>query len=684
MMIFIVLIMGFVSFTKIPLDLMPEMEIPVAVISTTYQGVGPQEIEKLITMPLEEAAGSAENIKSMNSISSEGSSLIITQFDFGTDMESASLELREKIDQIKGYLPQEAGDPMVFKFYPTAMPIMMLSLSSDKLSLSDLQTLAEDTIKPRLERAEGVVSAQIVGGVQDVVEIKASSEKLQGYGVSMDYVANILKSENLSLPGRNVNKGDQELTVNTSGEFESVEEIQQLIIPLPSGTTVQLHDLAEVRLKNNEPATIAKANGRNSIDLIISKQSGANSVKVSEAAHKEIEKLNQEIEGTRIVTVYDTADYIKSALNSVFNSAVIGGILAILILYLFLRNLRTTFIIAVAIPISVIATFCLIYFSGITLNMMTLGGLALGIGMLVDNSIVVLDNIYRFRQDGYSRIESAVKGSSEVSMALIASTATTLAVFLPIVFVQGLTSTLFKQLALTVSFSLASSLVVALTLVPMLCSKFLRVDRNKPLTFAEKAMELFDKAFQAVVAAYSGALAWTLKNRKKVVAIATLAFVLSMASIALIGAEFFPESDEGFVQIGIRLPDGAELDHTVALMDEIEAKMKGVPEIDTVFLEAGYTGDMMGTANSNRGTMYVKLTPLSERKRGVTEIADDIRSRVIDTPGAQISVAPMESMSMGSGGSPINISIYGDELDTLKMIGDDFVKILEGIQGPGR
>ena len=708
MMVLIVLILGFVSFTKIPLDLMPEMEIPVAVVSTTYSGVGPQEIEKLITQPLEEAVGTTENIDSLDSISREGSSLIITQFDFGIDMESAALELREKIDMVKARLPEDAGDPMVFKFDPSSMPIMMLSFSADKMSLSDLQTLAEDTIKPRLERAEGVVSVEIVGGLKDIVEIRMNSEKLQGYGISMDYVSNILRAENLTLPGGTVQKGDQKLTIKTTGEFESVEEIQGLLIPLPNGTTVHLNDLGSVELKTDEPTTIAKANGKNSIDMMVSKQSGTNTVQVSEAAINEINTLQRELAGTELRIVYNTADYIKKSINSMYNSGFYGALLAVAILYVFLRNLRTTTIISAAIPISVIATFCLIYFSGITLNMMTLGGLALGIGMLVDNAIVVLENIYRFRQDGYSRIDSAVKGSSEVSIALVASTLTTLAVFLPIVFVQGLTSTIFKQLAMTVSFSLVASLLVAVTLVPMLCSKFLKVDRSKQVNgFSsvlqaeggeavvheshrgflarifniEKVFDTFDKGYDFFTKKYSNLLKWALKHRKKTISVAIIAFLGCMGSIAIVGTEFFPSTDEGFVQIDIRLPDGAELENTVAIMDEVEYKIQGISEVDTIFLEAGYSGDMMGNARGNRGTIYVKLTDLSERKRGVEEISDQIRSMVIDTPGAEINVAPMESMGMSSGGDPINISIYGDDLDTLKAIGDDFVQILQGIEG---
>ncbi|MFA6808220.1 MAG: efflux RND transporter permease subunit [Eubacteriales bacterium] len=710
MVVFIVLILGTISFVKIPIDLMPEMEIPVAVISTSYNGAGPQEMEKLVTQPLEEAVGTVEKLDTISSVSSENSSMVIAKFDFGVDMASATLDIREKVDQVKGTLPEDASDPMVFKFDPDAMPILMISISSENTNLSELQNIVEDTIKPRLERAEGVASVDIMGGTDDIIEIKTSSEKLQGYGISLDYISGILKAENLNMPGGTVHKGSQELTVKTTGEFESVEEVQQLLIPLPKGGTVPLNDIAQVELKADEQTSISKVDGKQSIDISIRKQSGTNTVKVSGEAQKELKNILADLPGTKASVIYDTADYVNKSISNVYQNGLFGGLLAILVLYLFLRNMRTTFIIATSIPISVIATFSLLYFSGITINMMTLGGLMLGIGMLVDNSVVVLENIYRFRQDGNSKIESAVKGSAEVSSALISSTLTTLAVFLPIVFTQGLTSTIFRQLALTISFSLLASLIVALSLVPMLSSKLLKVEKMQNVNgfqsimraeggqqveetktkgflrsnkIFNKAYNGFDIAFEGLKEKYRELLIWVLKHRKRVIIYVTIAFLLCIGSLALVGTEFFPSSDEGFVTIGVSLPDGAEVEKTEALMDELESKIESVPEIETVFIEAGSSGNMgYGSSAGNKGTVYVKLQNVTERSRGVVEISDEIRELVKDTPGAELTVGPMESFSMGGGsGSAISISIEGDDLDTLKGIGNDFVKIIQGIDG---
>lgn len=710
MCVLIVIILGIVSYTRIPLDLMPDMDIPVAVVSTTYQGVGPQEIEKLVTKPLEQAVGTVQDLKTISSSSSEGSSLIIVQFNYGVDMNNAALDLREKVDLVKGMLPQDVTDPMVFKFDPTSMPIMTLSLSSDTKSLSELQTLAEDTVKPRLERAEGVASVDISGGTEDIVEIRTKAEKMQGYGISLDTLASILRAENLNLPGGDVQKGSQKLTVKTTGEFANVDEIEQLLIPLGNGANVQLKDIADIELKPDQQSTISTANGKPSINISLMKQSGSNTVQVSEAAQSEIADLDKELDGVKITMVNDSADYVKKSLNQVFKDGMIGALLAVFILYLFLRNVRTTFIIATSIPISIIATFSLLYFSDITLNMMTLGGLALGMGRLVDDSVVVLENIYRFRQSGYSRAEAAVKGASEVIVAVMASTLTTLAVFLPIVFVQGLTSTLFKQFALTVSFSLAASLVVAVTLVPMLSSKLLKIDKNivhdeyESMVKAEGGMvpiadstvgrhflavrgafnkiyEKFDQGYERLLDLYKKILAWSLDHRKKVIIITNVFFFVCMSSLAFVGTEFMSASDEGYVQVNVTLPDGSKVEATSALMEQLEAKIEGVQGIDTVFIEAGSAG-MSGltSAKGNAGTMNVKLVPMSER-RGVEEITDEIRELIKDTPGAEIKVAALQTMTMGDSGEPISITLKGEELDTLKNIGDDFVKMVKEVPG---
>lgn len=687
MITLIVIILGVVSLSRLPIDLLPQIEYPVAIVSTTYQGVGPQEIENIITKPVESAVATVSNIKNISSMTSEGSSVVIAEFNFGTDMNFAALEMREKIDMIKGSLPDEAGSPMVLKIDPNAQPIIQLSLSNDG-DISKLQAIAEDTIQPRLERLDGVASVDVSGGYKNQVEIKVDEQKLRGYGLSIDYLSQIIGAENLNLPGGQVQKGKQDLTIRTMGEFNNIEEIKNLPIPLQSGGVIYLRDVSDVKMGHQDVTQIIKTNGKNSVSVSVQKQSGKNTVEVTDEVNAEIDKLKIEYPNISFNVAFDQSEYIKQSIKNVSDSAVQGAILAILILYIFLRNIRTTFIIGVSIPISIIATFVLIYFDGITLNMMTLGGLALGVGMLVDNSIVVLENIYRFREEGYSRIDAAIKGTSEVSMAVVASTLTTVAVFLPIVFVEGITSTLFKELALTVTFSLMASLIVALTLIPMMSSKLLKIGSGSG-TGAQKSRfklfsviyDLFDRFFESMESGYKKLLNWALDHRKRTVLIAVVIFITSMASIISVGAEFFPQTDEGTVNISVSLPEGSELENTDEVMTEIEAKLEGIDEIDTVFTLVGSGGmASFGSSRSNSGNIGVELKDMDKRDKSSFQVADEIRNMVKDISGAEISVSA-SSASMGLGSTPVSISIKGDDLDTLRKISDDFKKIIESVEG---
>jgi len=684
MVTLIVILLGVVSLTRLPIDLLPKIEVPVAIVSTSYQGVGPQEIEKLITRPIESAIATVGNIKNVSSITSEGNSIIIAEFNFGTSMDFASLEMREKIDMVKGFLPGDASDPMVLKIDPNAMPILQLSLSHSG-DLAQLQTIAEETIKPRLERLDGVASVTVSGGYQNQILVNVNQDRLEGYGLSMGQLAQIIGAENINLPGGQVKKGQQELTIRTMGEFQSIEEIKNLPLALPSGGIIQLSDIADVRLANKDLTTISKTNRENSINISVQKQSGMNTVKVADIVNEEIESLKKEFSVIKMETVMDQSEYIKLSINNVFKSALIGAILALGILYLFLRNLRTTFIIGTSIPVSIIATFILLYFSDITLNLMTLGGLALGVGMLVDNAIVVLENIFRFRQEGYSRTDAAIKGASEVGMAVTASTLTTVAVFLPIVFVEGITSTMFKELAMTVTLSLGASLLVSLTLIPMLASKLLKVERKEerkrrtPFTFLYDA---FDRLFNGLESAYKRLLSWVLDHRKSTVIIALALFAASMASIISLGAEFFPTMDEGQFTVSISLPEGAELQNTNEIVTEIENKLAGVKEIETVFSTVGSGGNFsMRSSSANRGNVTAVLKDSSERIRSTSEVAEEVRKMVRDIPGAKIGVEVTSNTMMGFGGAPISISIKGDELDTLQKIGEDIKAIVQSVDG---
>ncbi|MBA1334139.1 MAG: RND efflux system, inner membrane transporter [Firmicutes bacterium] len=686
MCVLIVILLGVVSLGNIALDLLPNISIPVAVVSIDYSGAGPREVESLVTQPLESILGTVANVKSISSTSSEGNSTVIVQFNDGTDMDFAALNIREKVDLVKAYLPADTGTPFILKLDPTMMAIMQLSVSNGGDEVS-LKNVVEDEVAPRLERVPGVASVSYEGGLTRELRVEVYTEKLNGYGLSLGQIVQSLRTENLNLPGGSVDDGNKRYILRTTGEFQSIAEIENIPISLPSGGIIRLKDVADVRDTYKEVTSEISTNGKPSMMIDIRKESTANTVQVARRIHKELDNLRKEFADLDIVTIVDTSTYIEKAIGNVANIAVLGGFLAIAVLYLFLRNFRTTFIIGVAIPISIIATFSLIYFNGLTLNMMSLGGLALGVGMLVDNSIVVLENIFRYRQEGYGRIDAAREGSSEIAMAVVASTLTTIAVFAPIVFVQGIAAQLFRELALTVTFSLVASLIVALTLVPMLSSKMLRIEKEsgKPRKFrwVSNVLDLWNKGFDRLDRRYRGVLAWVLGHRKTTVIALVLLFVVSLASVALVGAEFFPSMDGGYITVNINLPKGTVLEETTYTCNQVERILRDIPEMEDILVATGYGGGMTFGSNADTSSAMIwgKLKPLSERKRSSFEVADEIRAKVAVIPGAEISVASMSMMSFGGTGDPISIRIKGDDLDELAAISEDVKEIVQSVEG---
>ncbi|SDY73118.1 efflux RND transporter permease subunit [Tindallia californiensis] len=688
MVMLIIILLGTFSLTMLPLDLMPDIEIPVALVATNYSGVGPHEMENLVTRPIEDAVATVSDLDGMMSVSSQGNSIVVAQFDFGTDMDFAALDIRENVDMVRGILPDGASEPMVMQLDLDAMPIVVLSLSGEE-DMYELQDMAEDVIKPRLERVSGVASVEVTGDYIHEIEVKVNEQRLNAYGLDISNIAQVIQASNLNRPGGTVERGFDKLTVRTMGEFKSVEEIGELPLTLPSGALVKMKDVAEVQRIPKEITSLSRTNGQNGIGIMVQKQSGTNTVQVANAVTAEIEKLQQEHGESSLTVIMDQSDFIREAINTVVRNAAVGGILAILVLYLFLRNIRSVFIIATALPISIIAAFMLLYFNDLTLNLMSLGGLALGIGMLVDNSIVVLENIYRFRTEGRSRIDAAIDGASEVSMAVTSSTLTTIAVFLPVVFVGGLTSIIFGEFAMTVTLSLVGSLVVALTLIPMLSSKILKVDKDRlsQRTGKEKvttrAHDRFDKLFKKVENSYRSFLGWALSHRKTMILGAVLVFIGSVSSVFLVGAEFFPSADQGQIDIEVSLPRGSQLKETDEVFRRIESELAEIEEIDIVFsaIGSGMGFDLGGTGESE-GSIMVMLDDLKDRDRSAAEVAVDIRHRIRDIAGAEITVSVADDTSMGGGGgAPVELKVKGDDLEVLEEITEDLRRIVAGVEG---
>ncbi len=696
MIIAIVLVLGIISFSRLGIDLLPDFSLPVGVVITQYSGASSQEVENMITKPIEQTLATLSNVKNIISRSSEGSSMVMVEFNWGTDMDIAAQDMREKVDLIKGFLPSGSKDPMVVKFDPTMMPMMQIALYGGD-NIVQLKNIAEDTISDRLLRIEGVASVDILGGLERQITIEVDPDRLASYGLSMSQIAGKLQAENINLPGGNVNQGKKKYILRTEAEFKDVEEIENLPIPLPQGGSVLLKNIAKVEDTHKDISTITRYNDKPCISLSVQKQSGYNTVQVAKKVKAEMAKLQSEIPvDIGYDAILDQSDYIEMSIDNVKSNAVMGGIIAVIVIYLFLQHLRSTLIIGISIPVSIIATFILIYFNNFTLNMLSLGGLALGVGMLVDNSIVVLDNIFSHRQAGEEPITAAISGTNEVALAITASTLTTVAVFLPIVFVQGITAQLFNELALTVTFSLLSSLLVALTVVPLLSSKLMvqitdiglskEEGSGKKKTFLASFLNSFKTFYEKTEAKYSSFLKWALCHRKIIVVSSVALFIVSIALVPLVGMEFFPRSDAGSISISIKLPYGTNLEQTDKFVTNVIEKLEQIPEIDGILETTGSTMKMSAGgafSESSEAGISIKLVPLSERNRTSEEIAENIRNLTADMAGAEINVQALSGMGFSAGNllTPISIKVKGDDLEQLAEVSKKVTEIVKAVPG---
>lgn len=688
-MIFLVIILlGSVSMAKLNMDLLPELNLPMAIAMTSYEGVGPEEIENLVTRPIEGALGTVNGIKNINSTSSQGSSSIFIEFAWGTDMNFAVSQMREKIDFIAPMLPEGVEKPMLFKLDPNMMPIMVLGFGGN-LDLVTLDKLANDVIKPQLERVDGVANVSVTGGVKREIRISAIPQRLQTYGLSLDSIVSYLRMENRNMSAGTVEEGLKEHMVRVTGEFSSIQEIEDLQMPLASGGYIRLSEIAQVEDTYKDKTQFVYMNGAPCVQITIQRQTDANTVKVSDAINKELVEIKKLLPPEAEFKIgFDQASFIRLAIDQVKSNTLVGALLAILILFLFLRNIRSTLIIGTAIPISIFATFILMYFGGLTLNLISLGGLALGVGMMVDNAIVILENIYRYRQEGWSRIEAAKRGSSEVALAVTASTLTTVAVFLPIVYVEGMASQIFRPMALTVSFSLIASLVVALTLVPMLSSKILKIDHDseeenakKRSKFSAKLLNFWGNALKALDQKYRTLLAWAIKNRKKVVCGTLILVIISVAMVPMVGMEFIPQQDTGEFSVNIALPNGTAIRETQRVTEIVAQYIRELPEYDWAIYAVGTGGGMIGNSSSSeRATFSGKLVDKTSRNRAIDEVLDDLRKKCASIPGADIQIKATDA-SMGGTQAAIDVGLSGDNLEVLKAFADTIAERIKMVEG---
>ena len=667
MVILIVIILGVVSLTRLPIDLMPDITYPTLSIRTNYENASPEEIEELITRPIEEAMGAVPGVEEIYSVSSEGSSNVRVMFSWGTNLDTASNDVRDRLDRVIRRLPDDAERPYLRKYDIASFPILLMGASSE-LNPLIVREIIDNQIKYRIERIPGVASLDIWGGLEREIHVNLDADKIKALDLSLDRILSQIKAGNVKLPAGTREEGNIEITMRTSGEYADLEELRNTVISLQDDVPIHLRDIAVVEDSWVKITRIVRVNGKEGIRLGILKQSGTNTVEVARKVLKEIEIINQEIPKISITPIIDTSSYIEHSITNVGSMALYGGLLAICVLLFFLRNVRSTFIITTAIPISIISTFALMYFSGFTLNIVTLGGLALGIGMLVDSAIVVLENIYRLRESGAGSEDAAVRGSSEVTAPIIASTLTTLAVFLPLVFVRGMSGILFKQLAFVVSFALLCSLMIALTLVPMMSAKLLHPARNGSNgSLATRFYLASGLLFRKMEEGYKALLHFALNHTVLVLITALTVLGASLLLIPSIGVEFMPSTDEGEVRITGEMGVGTKLDTLDTTFKKIEEIVRNeVPEMKSAVASIG--GRSYRSRGSHSGQMRIALVDLKDRSRSSEAIAADLRRKLSHIPGITIRTRAGQGLfllRMSSGDAEkIQIEIRGYDLDT--------------------
>ncbi len=662
------ILLGGIAFVEIPVDLMPDTVFPAISVRADYPGVGPEEMETLVARPLEEAFSAAPGVEEIYSNCTEGAAFIRVNFAYGSNLDEAANELRSRLDRRRRELPEDMDPPVMFKFDISQFPILFLTVAADDQDPKQLRHFTEKNLQPRLERVPGVAQFTIRGGLRREIHIDLNLQKLRALDLPVSDVVRIVQRENLNEPVGPVREGRFEVLLRTQGEYRNLEQIRKVVVASRRGVPVYLDEVALVEDSHEEVRQMASVDGKPAVRLFVYKQSGSNTVDVSEAVWEEVARIHRDYPAIHITTTGDSAEFIKAAIRNVRNSALQGSFLAVFVLLFFLASFSSAAIIGVAIPISVIATFALMYFNGFTLNTVSFGGLALGVGMLVDNAIVVLENIVRHREEGLGPREAAVVGSREVGAAITASTLTTVAVFVPVLFLQGVSAITFQQLAYVVSFSLFCSLLVALTIVPLLCSRWLGEPGQG---FVSRAFGGSQRVILWISQQYGSSLGWAAGHKAGVLATAAL---LSAGAVYLgqyVGVELQPQVDEGEIRINVELEPGTRVEITDTVMQRLaDVVRENVPEVQTIMVESG-AGGFINNTGQNGGDMRVRLVDRGQRIRLASEIVNELRPMLQIEPGlvvrANVSGGMYNRLSSAAGGAGdrIAVEIRGQELEIL-------------------
>lgn len=686
----LIAVLGINAMSKLPLELLPNMDIPYIVISTSYTGASPEEVEEKITKTLESSLSSVAGLNKISSTSGKGSSTITMEFVVGTNLDEASNTIRDRIDLVKKYLPEDAGTPTQFKIDMSIMPLMIMVLDSPSKSAEELKILAEDIVAPRLEQIDGVASTTIIGGRERAIRIEIPKDRLEGYGLSFSQIAQMVAAQNINSSMGSIIENGLEYTVESQGTFDSVEEIANTVISYKAGSDgqireIRLGEIADVYDGYKDASSHFYMGDRDCVAVTVSKQTEKNTVVVSNKILGRMDQIKEALpDDCTMDIVYNSSDEISKTIDQVTSSAVQGAILAILILLFFLRSGKSTVIIGITIPLSVVLTLLVMYYSNLTLNLMTLAGLALGIGMLVDNAIVILENIYSYRERGTKPQVASVLGSEEMASAITSSTLTTICVFLPMIMYQsklGMIGQVFNQLALTVVISLVSSLALALTLVPVLTGKYL-VEKHVNRTDGGKIYNFVGRILDAIDNFFAKTSKWVFEHKKFFILCILILFVFSCVMIKVMGFVYMPDTEESTLTVSFEMPKGTALDETseraLDFNRDIMSVLKGVDK-DAVIVGSGM-GGMGGSSGSNTASLMFVFFDAAERQTG-WDTASTAKQKILalkeNYPDADISISSQSQTGSVGGSSGISITVKSTDLDACRATSKEIEALLK-------
>ena len=686
-----IILLGVIAFSNLAIDLFPDISYPIIAVTTEYPGASPEDIEITITRPIEKRVSRIQNVRYVSSRSREGVSTLNIEFYWGTNLDVASIDIQQSISQILDQFPEEAKQPVIFKFDPSQISVIVLAVTGP-MDEYRLRELAEDFIAPRLESLKGVAAANVFGGQVREIQAELNRSKLEGLNLSIDKVAQAVKTGHMDLPGGSLKGQRIEYGVRTLGRSSDVKDLEEIVVEHHNGVPVRLRDIGKIKDGFEDAETEVHVNGARGIIIGVQKQIGGNTVSTVDNVLKALPQIQKEVpKGVSIQVVSDQSTFIRKSIKNLQHEAMMGALLAVAIILIFLGSGTSTLIIAHSIPISIISTFVLLHFGNFTLNIMTLGGLALGVGRLVDDAIVVLENISRHLELGESPEEASYKGASEVSKPVIAATITSIIVFLPLAFVKGIAALLFVQMAYTVAFSLLASLFDSLTLVPLLTAKFLKPRKKSAQpSWTQKIFQRTQPFFLWIDQHYQGLLHLALSHRKAVVSGVVGIFAGTLFLIPLIGTDFFPSSDEGQIRMSMRLPVASSLGETIKVVEKVEGIIfEQVSELKSLWARAGsgkgrsvvFSGRFAG---SHTATASMMLVDQSDRNRSSEAITRSLREKLSKIPGTIISVYPggvvTRVITFGVD-EPIDVEILGYEIAAGSRLAKEVDGILRGVRG---